>query len=217
MWLIISSQSPHSQHLQFCCVLSILALIWLVLMVLSCATVRRDSISLLRFPFLSQFHVSWCDMLFIRYLKQPSSCFSLPFLFPSCCHSFVYRVVRIVSDGCNKCSFVFFYVVFESLYGCVNSVFIIPREAITSMLAGGLLVESAGQQVSSQVSSAICSILADLRNAIVRIVSTRPLISKSWCSCTNSLVFVPSAPITTGITVTFMFHSFFNSLARSRY
>ena len=39
--------------------------------------------------------------------------FSLPFLFPSCCHCFVYRVVRIVSDGCNQSSFVFFYVVFE--------------------------------------------------------------------------------------------------------
>ena len=32
MWLIVSSLSPHSLHLLFCCVLSILALIWLVLM-----------------------------------------------------------------------------------------------------------------------------------------------------------------------------------------
>ena len=39
MWLIVSSQSPHSLHLLFCCVLSILALIWLVLMALSCAAV----------------------------------------------------------------------------------------------------------------------------------------------------------------------------------
>ena len=53
-WLIISSLSPHSLHLLFCCILSILALIWLVLMVLSCAAIRRDSVSLLRFPFLSQ-------------------------------------------------------------------------------------------------------------------------------------------------------------------
>ena len=34
MWLIVSSLSPHSLHLLFCCILSILALIWLVL---SCA------------------------------------------------------------------------------------------------------------------------------------------------------------------------------------
>ena len=47
----------------------------------------------------------------------------LPFLFPSCCHFIVYRVVRIVSDGCNQFSFVFFYVVFEPLYRCINAVF----------------------------------------------------------------------------------------------
>ena len=40
-------------------------------------------------------------------------------------------------------------------------------------------------------------------------VSTRPLIFKSSSPCTNSLVTVPSAPITTGITVTFKFHRFF--------
>ena len=33
----------------------------------------------------------------------------------------------------------------------------------------------------------------------------------------NLLVTMPKAPITIGIIVTFMFHSFFNSLARSRY
>ena len=68
MWLIVSSLSPHSLHLLFCCVLSILALIWLVLMALSCAAIRRDSVSLLRFPFLSQVQVFWCEMLFIRSL-----------------------------------------------------------------------------------------------------------------------------------------------------
>ena len=71
MWLIVSSLSPHSLHLLFCCVLSILALIRLVLMTLSSAAIRRDSVSLLRFPFLNQVHVFWCEMLFIRHLKQP--------------------------------------------------------------------------------------------------------------------------------------------------
>ena len=65
MWLIVSSLSPHSLHLLFCWVLSILALIWFVLMALSCAAIRRDSGSLLRFPFLSQVQVSWCEMVFI--------------------------------------------------------------------------------------------------------------------------------------------------------
>ena len=71
MWLIVSSLSPHSLHLLFCCVLSILALIWFVLMALSCAAIWRDSVSLLRFPFLSQVQVFWCEMLFIRRLKRP--------------------------------------------------------------------------------------------------------------------------------------------------
>ena len=57
MWLIVSSLSPHSRHLLFCWVLSILALIWLVLMALFCAAIRRDSVSLLKFPFLSQVQV----------------------------------------------------------------------------------------------------------------------------------------------------------------
>ena len=48
-------------------------------------------------------------------------------------------------------------------------------------------------------------------------VSTRPPTSKSSSSFSNPLVTVPKAPITIGIIVTFMFHSFFNSLARLRY
>ena len=48
-------------------------------------------------------------------------------------------------------------------------------------------------------------------------VSSRPLISKSSSPCTNPSVTVPRAPIIIVITVTFMFLSFFNSLARSRY
>ena len=49
IWLMVSSLSPHSLHLLFCCVLSILALIWLVLMALFCAAIRRDSVSLLKY------------------------------------------------------------------------------------------------------------------------------------------------------------------------
>ena len=53
------------------------------------------------------------------------------------------------------------------------------------------------------------SILADLNNSIVWIVSTRPLISKSPSPCTNPLLTVLRAPITVGVTVSFMYHSFF--------
>ena len=70
---------------------------------------------------------------------------------------------------------------------------------------------------SPQVSRTRLSILAVLINAVVWIVSTRPPISKSSRPFNNPLVTVPNAPITIGTIVTFMFHSFFISLARSRY
>ena len=70
---------------------------------------------------------------------------------------------------------------------------------------------------SPQVSRTLFSILAVLNNAVFWMVSTRQPISKSSRPYSNSLVTVPKAPITIGIIVTCMFHSFFNSQARSRY
>ena len=70
---------------------------------------------------------------------------------------------------------------------------------------------------SPQVSRTRLSILAVLSNSVVWIVSTRPPTSKSSRPFNNPLVTVPNIPITIGTIVTFMFHSFFNSLARSRY
>ena len=69
---------------------------------------------------------------------------------------------------------------------------------------------------SPQDSRTLLSILTNLNNAVVCMVSTHYLVSKSFNTCTNTLVTVPSALITIGITVTFMFHSFF-SLARYGY
>ena len=70
---------------------------------------------------------------------------------------------------------------------------------------------------SPQVSRTLLSILANLNNAVVWVVSLRLLISKSSSPCTNLLVTIPRAPITIGITVTFMLRSFFSSPARFRY
>ena len=106
IWFIVSSL--HSQHLLFCCVLSILALIWLVLMALFSAAIGRDSVSLIKFPFLSHVHVLSYEMLFISRLKTPIKLFSFPFLFPSYYHSVIYRVVSIVFDCRNQSSIVFF-------------------------------------------------------------------------------------------------------------
>ena len=65
---------------------------------------------------------------------------------------------------------------------------------------------------SPQVSRTLFSILADLKNVIVCMVFTCPAISKSSSPFINDFVTVPEASITIGINVTFMFHSFFNSL-----
>ena len=70
---------------------------------------------------------------------------------------------------------------------------------------------------SPQVSRTLLSFRADLNNAVVCMVSIRPLISKSCKPNTNHLVTVPRAPITNGIIFTFMFHSSFNSFTRSKY
>ena len=61
---------------------------------------------------------------------------------------------------------------------------------------------------SPQVSRTLLSILANLNIAVVWMVSTRPHISKSSGPFTKHLNIVPSAPITTGITITFMSHKF---------
>ena len=55
---------------------------------------------------------------------------------------------------------------------------------------------------SPQVSRTLLSILADLNNAVIWRVSTRPLISMSSYPCTNYLGTIPSAPITSDITIT---------------
>ena len=95
MWLIVMSLSLHNLHLLFYCILSILALIWLFFIALFYAAIRRDSVSLLRFPFLSHVHVISWEILFISRLKRPLSCFFpifvlwwLLFGWSSCCQYF---------------------------------------------------------------------------------------------------------------------------------
>ena len=76
---------------------------------------------------------------------------------------------------------------------------------------------------SPQVSRTLFSILAVLNNVVVWIVSIRPPTSKSprpfiiIIVIIIIIIIVPNASIIIGIIVTFIFYSFFNSLARSRY
>ena len=68
-----------------------------------------------------------------------------------------------------------------------------------------------------QVFRTLLSFLAVLNNTVFWMVSTRPPTSKASSPVDNPLVTEPKAPIPIGIIVTFMLHSFFNYLARSRY
>ena len=70
---------------------------------------------------------------------------------------------------------------------------------------------------SSQVCRTLLNILAGLNNEVVWMVSTRPLIYQSSTPFNNLSVTVSRTPITISINVILMFHSFFNSQARSRY
>ena len=68
-----------------------------------------------------------------------------------------------------------------------------------------------------QVSGTLLNSLTGFHNVVVWMVSTRPLVSMFSGLCIHPLVIVPRAPITISIIVTFIFHSFFNYLAWSRY
>ena len=74
---------------------------------------------------------------------------------------------------------------------------------------------SVGDSKSPQGCRTLFSILANLNNDVVWIVLIRPPISNSSSLLSNPLGSIPSAPITVGITVTFMFHSYLISPARS--
>ena len=62
---------------------------------------------------------------------------------------------------------------------------------------------------SPQVSRALLSILAVHNSVVIWMVSTHLPISKSSSPFSNPFATVPKAPITIGIIVTCMFHSFF--------
>ena len=78
---VVSSLSPHNLHLLFYFVLSTLALIWLVLMALFWAAIRRNSVSLSGFPFFNHVHIFLCGMWLVGRIKRRKGCFSYHFCF----------------------------------------------------------------------------------------------------------------------------------------
>ena len=74
---------------------------------------------------------------------------------------------------------------------------------------------SLGDSKSPWVSRILLNNLAALNNAVVWMVSILLLTSNYSNLLSNPLGTVPSVPTTIGITVMFMFHRFFSSVARS--
>ena len=75
---------------------------------------------------------------------------------------------------------------------------------------------SSSDNKSPQVSR-VLSIRADLNNAVVWMILTCSLVSKSSSPFINPLATVPRTSITIGITVNFMFHIFFQFPQKFRY
>ena len=107
--------------------------------------------------------------------------------------------------------FFFFFLIIIII---ITIIIIYSLEFFTSGLTDGFLLNDCK---SPQVFWTLLSILAVLNNVVLWTVSTRPSTSNSSSPFSNPLVTVPNAPITIGIIATFIFHSVFNSLARSRY
>ena len=156
---MVLSLSSYMLHLLFYYVLSILALIILVQLALFCASIRRDSVSLLRFPFLSHVQVFSYEMLLISRLKRPTSCFSSHFCFPV----IVIRLVPVSS--------VLFLVAVIRLPPrfCIWSLYCISRcidaSTLSSMMASHLppsLPNIHSLSTSSMECNALCRVISFL-------------------------------------------------------
>ena len=80
-----------------------------------------------------------------------------------------------------------------------------------------VLIRSLSDSKFSLVFETLLIILADLNNVVVQMIFILPLISCSPSLFSRPLRTIPNAPTTIGITVTFIFLSFFSFLAKSKY
>ena len=129
--------------------------------------------------------------------------------------SILRMIPSILPRGLPRCLFLWYLFCWD--FYIIIIIIITPFWVFHTSISWWFFHWSLSDSKSLQVSSTLLSILTDLNNAVVWMVSIRLLISKSSNPCTNLLVTVPRAPITIGITIIFMFHSFFNSLARLKY
>ena len=128
MRLIVSFLSSHNQHWLFCCILCIFTFFW--------AAIWRDSISLLKCPFLSHVQVSLCEILLGCCMKYPYSCFSSYFCFLVIIFLLIMMLAMLVTI--IRLSLFSFYVVINSLYWCIHAIFS-TAESSSSFLSRHIL------------------------------------------------------------------------------
>ena len=131
----------------------------------------------------------------------------------------MFTVFLILRQDPNIClSFHFLYFHFVVCWNIIIIIIIISFLVSSSeQLQLMVSLKNLSDSKSPQVSRTICSILANFHNAVVWMVLILLLISNSSNPFFKPLGTIPSIPTTTSNTVTLMFHSFFSSLARSKY
>lgn len=102
MLFIVLSLCPQNLHLLFSYALFILALMWLVLITLFCASISKDSIPLFMCPFLSHIHVFLSFSSFVILMNHPCRAFTSSFFFYLFC--FLVSSFPVLLDCVSCCS-----------------------------------------------------------------------------------------------------------------
>ena len=100
---------------------------------------------------------------------------------------------------------------------CVAIRFSVSLASFSCQLFLAIFLRFLSHSKFPQVTRTLPSSLVNLCNAINKVVSILPLISKSTVPLFKILGNVPSAPSTIGISLTLMFHNVSSSMARSKY
>ena len=173
------------------------------------------------FSFLSHVQTFSCEILLAWRSKYSYTCFSSHLCFPVIVLliillQFVFLVVLISLFPLFLRSFQVLVSVHPYLQ-CWRILFLLPLlPYITSLFPlfdirynASLVYFRSGLFVEVHIFRTLISILVNLNNAVIWMVSTLALYSKFSRSFINPLVTLLRLPITIGTTVTFMFHSFF--------
>ena len=125
MWLIVLSLTPKfTSGILLLLVYSCFDIVSPYSVVLSCYH-KRSNFFLLRYPFLSNVQCFFTEVLLVCRLKYSCSCFSYHFLFPGYLYFVDASVDWIVSFFFNQSSAGLVCEIFQSLYRCIDAIFLL--------------------------------------------------------------------------------------------